>query len=512
MGRFKVPSWLQPTSSDIEKKKHNRRSFSGFSHFRSKQDGSLPVTNNVAVEECKPPIKSRLAELARKIATETEKLDTYVKDNRLPEPGFGVDAPDEFPQLPADLRRSREEIIQAARELESLMRGPRESVRWAVWSYLDVLSLQVINSFEIAKLVPLDAPISLAELQTKTSLDPVNLARVLRLAMTNRIFREVSPGVIGHTASSRLLAQDVGLQDWVGFNSEEVFPAAAKVLSALRAYPEATSLTTTGFNFAFDTVGKEPMFVTFGKDPARARRMGGAMASLSGGEGYEVRHFVDNYDLSGVDEKRGTFVDIGGSHGFVSVELARKWKNTTFVVQDLPKTVDSAPRPICDDASVGARIRLQAHDFFEEQPVKDADVYFFRWIFHNYSTPYAIRLLRNLIPALRPGARVVINDLCLRDPGAEEPWDERLIRGMDLTMLVLLNAQERDEQQFRALFEAADERFVFKGVTRTDDCRMSIVEAVWEPKTEPTLEPATESATEPATEPATAGDAAQAGE
>lgn len=285
--------------------------------------------------------------------------------------------------------------------------------------------------------------------------------------------------MIAHTAASRVLAEDKVLQDWVGFNSEDIFPAAANVLKSLKEHPEATSLTTTGFNYAFDTVDKEPMFVTFGKDPARAKRMGGAMASLTGGEGYEVSHFVDNYDFSEVDNRAGTFVDIGGSHGFVSVDLAKKWKNMKFVVQDLPKTVSSAPTPICEDESVAERVQLEAHDFFTEQTLKDADgmhlipeskvtkanrtaVYFFRWIIHNYSTPYAVKLLKNLVPALKPGARIIINDHCLRDQGAENPWDEKLMRSMDMVMLTLLNAQEREEHEFRALFRAADERFVFK--------------------------------------------------
>ena len=89
-------------------------------------------------------------------------------------------------------------------------------------------------------------------------------------------------------------------------------------------------------------------------------------------------------------------------------------------------------------------------------------VYFFRWIIHNYSTPYAVKILKSLIPALKPGARIVVNDHCLREPGQETFWDERIMRGMDLVMLILLNAQERDEQEFRELFRAADSRFVFK--------------------------------------------------
>lgn len=335
-----------------------------------------------------------------------------------------------------------------------------------------------------AKLVPLDSPIKLTELQSKTTLDPVNLARALRYAMTNNIFHEPTPGYIAHTAQSRVLAQDTSLQAWVGFNSEDIFPAAGHVIEALKSNPEATSITHAGFNYAFRTAGEEPMFVTLGKDPIRAKRFAYAMHSFTGGEGYEISYFVDNCDFSEVNERGGTFVDIGGSHGFVSLALAKKWKNMKFVVQDLQKTIESAPKPICEDEAVADRISLQVHDFFNEQPIKDADgklrwpmsrlsffssentnlilVYYFRWIIHNWSTPYAVSILRNLVPALKPGARVIINDYCIRDPGSENPWDEKLLRGMDLIMGSLFNAQEREEWEFRELFKAADPRYTFK--------------------------------------------------
>ncbi|KAG8408832.1 Alpha-1,3-mannosyltransferase cmt1 [Metarhizium acridum] len=498
MAKFKVPSWLQTSAAaEAEKekkkqKKQNRRSFGGFpQHTRTKQHVPAATRPQAVHEDSKPVAKTqttettRLVALAKRITAEAEKLEQYLNENDLPQPGFGSDAPGDFPDLPPEIQKSRQDIVYATRELGTLVRGPRESVRWGVWSYLDTLSLQIINSYGIAKLVPLNKPIPLSDLQARTTLDRINLARILRHAMTNYIFCEPEPGLIAHTAASRKLAEDGALQDWVGFNSEDIFPSAAKVLESLQEHPEATSLTTTGFNYAFDTVDKEPMFVTFGKDPARAKRMGGAMASLTGGEGYEVSHFVDNYDFSQENKRGGTFVDIGGSHGFVSVDLAKKWKNMKFIVQDLPKTVSSAPKPICDDESIAERVQFEAHDFFKEQPVKGADVYFFRWIIHNYSTPYAVKLLKNLVPALKPGARIVINDHCLREPGSENPWDEKLMRGMDMIMLTLLNAQERAEQEFRDLFKAADERFVFKGVTRTPGCRMSVIEAVWEP-TKPT--------------------------
>jgi hypothetical protein len=58
-----------------------------------------------------------------------------------------------------------------------------------------------------------------------------------------------------------------------------------------------------------------------------------------------------------------------------------------------------------------------AHDFFTEQPVKDADIYLLRFILHNWSDSYCIDILRRLVPALKDGARVLVNDIVLPDLG-----------------------------------------------------------------------------------------------
>jgi len=70
--------------------------------------------------------------------------------------------------------------------------------------------------------------------------------------------------------------------------------------------------------------------------------------------------------------------------------------------------------------------RLLKHtfsDFFTEQP-SVADVYYFRWIFHNWSDKYCIQILRNLIPSLRPGARIVIHERVLPDDLSKMRSDE----------------------------------------------------------------------------------------
>lgn len=95
----------------------------------SVQSGSEP-----AVPVGRTTETSHMIQLARKITEETEKLDKYLKENGLPDPGFDVGAPGDFPALPDDIQKSRQEIVYATNELGLLVRGPRESVRWGVWS------------------------------------------------------------------------------------------------------------------------------------------------------------------------------------------------------------------------------------------------------------------------------------------------------------------------------------------------------------------------------------------
>lgn len=44
--------------------------------------------------------------------------------------------------------------------------------------------------------------------------------------MTNGIFKEVEPGVVAHTAMSRVLAEDEAMNDWVGFCVEDMWPVS----------------------------------------------------------------------------------------------------------------------------------------------------------------------------------------------------------------------------------------------------------------------------------------------
>ena len=158
------------------------------------------------------------------------------------------------------------------------------------------------------------------------------------------------------------------------------------------------------------------------KEPARAQQFTDAMRFLAAKDTAE--HVLFEYPFDSKDSVK--LVDVGGGHGDVGILLANKHPKLKVVVQDLPHVVESAKENTPENLK--DRLEYQAHDFWTEQPLKDADIYFFRNIFHDWSDPYSIKLLKQTIPALKVGSRVIINDACIPPKGFLNSEQEMALR------------------------------------------------------------------------------------
>jgi hypothetical protein len=132
------------------------------------------------------------------------------------------------------------------------------------------------------------------------------------------------------------------------------------------------------------------------------------MSFFASGEGYSLRHLTDGYAWSAVGA--GTVVDVGGSRGDAAFAIARQYPDIHLIVQELSEVVE-IPKE-----EPGLNVKFMVHDFFKEQPIKDADVYLLRWILHNWPDKYCIQILNALVPALKPGSRVLIMDFVMPPP------------------------------------------------------------------------------------------------
>ena len=142
------------------------------------------------------------------------------------------------------------------------------------------------------------------------------------------------------------------------------------------------------------------------------------------GPTYGLDHFVNNDLLWTTNHAEPTVVvvDIGGSTGETMIVLTTKLPQITAVVQDLPNPI---AKHVVPPAEIEERITFMVHDFFNEQPVTDADFYLFRLVLHNWSNEDCVLILRALMPALRPGARVVVNEFCLPELRSTSIFEER---------------------------------------------------------------------------------------
>jgi len=140
------------------------------------------------------------------------------------------------------------------------------------------------------------------------------------------------------------------------------------------------------------------------------------------GFGNDPTHLFSAFDWASVN----LVVDIGGGTGATSIALAQKFPSLKFVVQDMAKVAEKGKSLV--DVEVASRITFMEHDFFQKQPIKNADVYFMRWVLHDWSDSKAKTILRNLIPALKKGANIILQEMILPEPGVMPFYHEKTTR------------------------------------------------------------------------------------
>lgn len=170
---------------------------------------------------------------------------------------------------------------------------------------------------------------------------------------------------------------------------------------------------------------------------------------------------------------------MGGSTGHASIALAQEFPDLSFIVQDLPEVVAGGPTYLTsqgDGQDLSPRISYIAQNFFDPQPVKDADVYLLRMILHDWPFDDSVRILRRLVEALKLGARILIMDTVLPDPGVIPVSKERLLRVRDLTMMQVFNSQERHLEDWNEIFTQVDQRLKVRSLTQPAGSVLSIIE------------------------------------
>ncbi|KAH6642228.1 S-adenosyl-L-methionine-dependent methyltransferase [Boeremia exigua] len=434
-----------------------------------------------------------LLSVAAKITEYAQQLTKELEAGGVAPVTLDADSPIKYSALPGNAFVVRQHLEDALKDMYILSQGPSESTfNYCHTAVPDIATLNVLNQFDFWGAVPLKGTATDEQVAAHTALPLEVATRTLDHAVTMRYFTRPTPSTVAHTSRSAALAQDTGLQALVQMVVDETSPPMLMLPEALRRF----------------AVGKKELGLSQKDTAFRLCHSGGAWGEYDNtweflendGEGerkgWRQRNFIkfmayikdlfktealvlEALDWAAAGE--ATVVDIGGSAGHDDIALATAFPNLTITVQDLPQ-VAPVFASTCPPA-LRPRISFMTHNMFDPQPVS-ADIYMLKWILHDWADAESLAILRALIPALKPGARVLFIDYVGTSDKSEDvsgvPLSMRAFgSATDMRMLALFNAKERPAGAWKDVFKRADERFEVVGVKADPLTFMCVLEAVW---------------------------------
>ncbi|KAI1877460.1 hypothetical protein JX265_003468 [Neoarthrinium moseri] len=346
------------------------------------------------------------------------------------------------------------EVLDATAELHELLMDPIPLTFKSI-AGTNAISIDAICRFHIADIVPPGGQVSFGEIAEKIGLEEQLVRRLLRHAMSMHILKEPESGMVAHTKMSKYFTLPY-VNDWISFGAQEGWPAATK-----------------GFCLANNT--DKSIFEVLGADHARAMRLASGVKAHDHFPGFANAEVSKLYDWTSLGN--AFIVHVGGSRGEIAIELAKSFGEVKLLVQDMEKAIAGAEASVPDELQ--GRIEFKAHKIFDTQSVQ-ADVYLFRLVFQIWPDKYALQILKAQIPALQPGAKLLLQDLVMPEPGEIPLWKDRELRAMDLNAGASFNGRNRYMHEWKALLKAADERFVLQRAISPGRSLLSTLEIIWD--------------------------------
>jgi 6-hydroxytryprostatin B O-methyltransferase len=418
-----------------------------------------------------------LESLAATVVEKVSTLSYHLGAEGIPKPTLTEAGHAAYTGESTSLRKARYDLARAAKSLLLLAQGPEDTVLSLVWSAIDAANIDILVRFRFFDAVPLDtgAGITAADLAAKVDLPLDITERTARFAIGNGLFVEPTPGIFAHSAASARLARSPELCAVARMAAGPLTCTVVRTADALelqqagrrgvtktlfdgqsRLGPEdpAFCLAFPGYSDPWDMAHRHKEFAEVGHAFMREQ---GSTSRM------RIDHLLKARDWSALGDG-ARVVDVGGSLGHASIALAEAVPHATFIVQDANTVALDQGRELvaAQFPHLAHRISFEVHDFFTPMPAAaGGDIFLFQWILHDWNDADAVRILKALVPGLKPGARVLIAEAVRHAPpaGLANTLDEKLVLFQDMTMLSAHNSRERSVAEFTRLFEEADGRF-----------------------------------------------------
>lgn len=213
-----------------------------------------------------------LTSLSQEISSKVAELTNLLNSGSHPIPSLKADSPSDYPSN-AEINTARYAIIDAATTLMNLAMGPREFIfSQALCPKADMAVLGCLQHFDIFNTVPWEGSIPYSDIATKIGLSKDKTERIIKHAMTSRIFYEPEPGMVAHTANSIMPAKMPHLNAWIGTGRQNSDPAMGKLEEAFQKFGESGEINETAFNLALGKSPEDTWWSVLGNDGENERK------------------------------------------------------------------------------------------------------------------------------------------------------------------------------------------------------------------------------------------------
>ncbi|KAL2827220.1 S-adenosyl-L-methionine-dependent methyltransferase [Aspergillus cavernicola] len=346
---------------------------------------------------------------------------------------------------------SRIEALAKVTKLQRALEQPKDAILKLSYQPMVFMALKVAHDMQVFPvLAKATSPVSAKELAAVKPADPLLVERIMRLLVSFDIVEEPEPSTYLPTAISKEMVNRPAIG-----TVESLFCEFLPIMQKTPEYLEATNyqnpedplraplqythnVEQDGFAWLCEHPDALTRFNNF-MEGQRANR-------VHWGDWFPIQERI----LAGADSnpERALLVDIGGGRGHDLMLFQKRFPDAPgkLVLEDLPSVIDEAAPELNACGIEGVK-----YDFFNApNPVKGARVYYFKFVFHDWSDEKARVLLNYVIAAMEAGySKLVIEEYILPDKNAQ------FLHGTtDMAVMMFCSGLERTRQQWTSLLES----------------------------------------------------------
>ncbi|PGH29242.1 hypothetical protein GX50_08005 [[Emmonsia] crescens] len=340
---------------------------------------------------------------------------------------------------------ARREALQIVKTLKVQLEQPENVAVDLAFSPMIAVSARIAVDLKLFEHIVQEGPVTSTRLAELSGAEELLIIRILRPLSAVNLVEEVGSRTWKATRITKAMATEE-IAAGHRMISQLIVPAmqSAPAYFLQRGHSCPIDPKDGLMQYSFNT--KQTTFERIVSSPSLLKDFNTFMGNTMGARKYWVDWYpVQSQILDGATLDRPLIVDVGAGKGHDLLAYNNQFPNTgRLVLQDLPEVIEGL-------GDLDRAIDKVVYDFFTEQPITGARVYFYHHILHDWSDYYCLKILESVVAAMTQGySKLLLHEMVVLEQGASQFQAQ-----LDMTMMASNSGMERTRQQWLALLEKA---------------------------------------------------------